>query len=126
MLDTLMVLWTRGICNRLMQTLATFLCLFTAICVLLFLVTASGVKWPGLAVSVTPATTASTPAASPTATPAPTAPAYLGLPPILQNPTPRPYGHRIIPPVIATPGDEPTEPPDTPSNPYGGYQTLFP
>lgn len=123
MIDTLMVLWTRGICNRFLQTLATFLCLFTAICVLLFLVTASGVKWPGLAVSVTPATTASPPAAAPTATPAP---AYLGLPPILQNPTPRPYMHRTIPSVIETPIDEPTEPPDMPSDPSGGYQTLFP
>lgn len=123
MLDTLMVLWTRGICNRLLQTLATFLCLFTAICVLLFLVTASGVKWPGLAVSVTPATTASTPAVSPTATPAP---AHLGLPPILQNPTPRPHVHRIIPSVIETPIDEPTMSPYMPSDPSGGYQTLFP
>lgn len=123
MLDTLMVLWTRGICNRFLQTLATFLCLFTAICVLLFLVTASGVKWPGLAVSVTPATTTSTPAVSPTATPAP---AYLGLPPILQNPTPRPHIHRIIPSIIETPIDEPTQPSDISSDPTGGYQTLFP
>lgn len=116
MIDTLMVLWTRGICNRILQTLATFLCLFTGICVLLFLVTASGVKWQGLAVSVTPAGTSSTPAApQATATPLP---AYFNLPPILQNPTvqPRRPVHRAVPIV--------TETPDTGSTP--GYQTLFP
>lgn len=64
MLDTFMVLWTRGLCSRFLQTLATFLCLFIGICVMLFLITASGVKWPGLAVTVTPPGTAPSPATS--------------------------------------------------------------
>jgi hypothetical protein len=75
-----MVLWTRGIYGRFLQTLAAFLLLFLGICVLLFLVTASGVRWPGLAVTAAP------PAASGAAS-TPT-PASEIVPVILQNPTP--------------------------------------
>lgn len=81
MVDTLMVLWTRGIRNRFLQAVITFLLLFASICVMLFLVTASGVRLPGLAVTATlPA------AASPTATPRPV-PGDI-VPIILQNPMP--------------------------------------
>src|SRR5579883_3485502 len=80
MLDTLMVLWTRGIYGRFLQTLAAFLLLFLGICVLLFLITASGVRWPGLAVTAAPPPTAGS-ASTPT-------PASEIVPVILQNPTP--------------------------------------
>src|SRR5258708_11760020 len=92
MLDTFMVLWTRGICSRFLQTLATFLCLFIGICVLLFLVTASGVKWSGLAVTVTPPGSSSPPA-TPQATFTPASGPYI-LPIILQNPTVLPSAKR--------------------------------
>lgn len=124
MVDTLMVLWTRGICNRFLQTLATFLCLFTAICVLIFLVTASGVKWQGLAVTVAPAGTSSAQATS-RSTSAPVS-ASLKLPPILQNPTvqPRPRVHHV---VTETPVSEQTATPDTQSTQGNqGNQMLFP
>jgi hypothetical protein len=92
-IDTLMVLWTRGTCIRLLRALLVFLLLFMVICVLLFLVTASEAKWPGRAVTAPspPTTTQHT----------------LYQPPIiLQNPTATPvaptsiYGWAITP--IAT------------------------
>lgn len=84
MLDTVMVLWTRGRCGRFLQTLAAFFLLFLGICALILLVTASGVKWPGLAVTAAP------PIASVTASaPATLTPARQIVPLILQNPTPR-------------------------------------
>jgi hypothetical protein len=126
MLDTFMVLWTRGICSRFLQTLATFLCLFIGICVLLFLVTASGVKWSGLAVTVPPPGSA-----TPQATFTPASVPYT-LPIILQNPTvlpsaKRPPARRHMPltPVVGPTSN--TQPggqlmPD--ATPVG--QTLFP
>ncbi len=85
MIDTLMVLWTRGACGRFLRALVVFLLLFTAICVLLFLVTASGVKWPGLAVTVSsPGASSISTAAQPTPTATPSA---YSVPIILQNPT---------------------------------------
>jgi hypothetical protein len=119
MLDTLMVLWTRGKCGRFVQTLAAFLLLFLGICALLLLVTASGVKWPGLAVTAAPPIASVTAGATATATPA----SHI-VPLILQNPTPRatnlPRGatkraehHRYqkarltpTPVMHATPGDQ--------------------
>ncbi len=80
MLDTLMVLWTRSIYGRFLQTLAAFLLLFIGICVLLFLVTASGVRWPGLAVTAAPPTGSGAGSAL--------TPASNLVPIILQNPTP--------------------------------------
>lgn len=54
MIDTLMVLWTKGLFTRFVRAFFTFLMLFVGICVMLFLVTASGVRLPGLAVTVAP------------------------------------------------------------------------
>src|SRR5579883_1302969 len=80
MLDTLMVLWTRGIYGRFLQALAVFLLLFLGICVLIALVMASGVRWPGLAVTAAP----------PADSAAASTPTLAGeiVPVTLQNPTP--------------------------------------
>jgi hypothetical protein len=113
MLDTLMVLWTRGIYGRFLQTLAAFLLLFLGICALLFLVTTSGVRWPGLAVTAAPPVTSGAASA--------VTPASNLVPVILQNPTPGTthmhqagakhtdrHRHPGIPTLIAspTPGDQ--------------------
>lgn len=84
MLDTVMVLWARGRYGRFLQTLAAFLLLFAGICVLLLLVTASGVKWPGLAVTAVPPMASVTVGAASARTAA-----RAIVPIILQNPTPQ-------------------------------------
>ena len=73
-----MVLWTRSIYGRFLQTLAVFLLLFLGICVLLFLLIASGVRWPGLAITAAP----------PASSGAALTPASNVVPVIMQNPTP--------------------------------------
>lgn len=84
MIDTLMVLWTRGLFSRFLRAFFTFLMLFAGICVMLFLVTASGVRLPGLAVTIAPPDLASSSAgARPTSTPVL---APYTIPIILQNP----------------------------------------
>ena len=52
MIDTLMVVWTSGMWKHLLRNIGAFVLLFVGICALLFLITASGKQWPGLAVSV--------------------------------------------------------------------------
>ncbi len=99
MLDTLMVLWTRRIDRRFLQTFLTFLLLFVSICVMLFLVTASGVRWPGLAI------TSALPGAASSTTSAVT-PARAIVPIIMQNPTPKAQ-------PAATPTSHPAHPRST-------------
>ena len=101
MIDTLMVLWTRGMYSRFWQTLTTFLLLFVGICVLLSLMITSGVHWPGLAGNVVPS--GATPTATTPRTMLTTTSGASILPIILQNPTAEP--------AIPTPYAVPTHPP---------------
>lgn len=126
MLDTLMVLWTKGICSRFLQTFLTFLLLFVSICVMLFLITASGVRWPGLAITSALPGAAASPAMS-TITPA-----RAVVPIIMQNPTPRatpaatPTSHPEHP-RSATPAPASTWAPARPTpTPTPDYQSFFP
>src|SRR5215469_5731947 len=53
MIDTLMVLWTKGISTRILRIALSFSLLLGGIVLLLFLITTSNVKWPGLAFTAT-------------------------------------------------------------------------
>lgn len=111
MLDTVMVLWMRSRYGRFLQTLAAFFLLFTGICALILLVMASGVKWPGLAVTAGPPIFSATAGTAAGLTPA-------IVPVIVQNPTPqatnRPGGVRR---AGTRPGSAPVlfPPPDGPA-----------
>jgi hypothetical protein len=88
MIDTLMVLWTSGTWKRLLRTVCTILILFTCIFLGTYLITASGGRWSGLAITVeqpgvTPAVGKSLSVPTVIATTAP----YVA-PVILQNPIP--------------------------------------
>ncbi len=88
MIDTVMVLWTSGLWKSFLRNTGTFLLLFTGICVLLLLITTSGSRWPGLAVTVAQSSSSAAPATvqpAPAPTAAPTATPYI-IPIILQNP----------------------------------------
>jgi hypothetical protein len=61
MLDTLMVLWTKGIYNRFLRLLCAGTLLCSVVGLLLFFMLFSGGKWPGRAATSTPATPGSTP-----------------------------------------------------------------
>jgi hypothetical protein len=137
MIDTIMVLWTSGLWKSFLRNTGSFLLLFTGICALLLLVTTSGSRWPGLAVTVArpgsfATSTTVQPAPAPTA--APTAITYI-VPIIPQNPIlPNAHISRsdykrsshhhapiYTPPAQPTQAAVPTSPPDTgfqnPSNP---------
>lgn len=89
MLDTLMVLWTRGIFTRFMRVTVSLLLLFMALGVVLLLATTSGIKLPGLAFNALPSDSAPPMTRHPAvATPTTTGEAALGIPVILHNPTP--------------------------------------
>ncbi|HEY1353191.1 MAG TPA: hypothetical protein VGF67_26560 [Ktedonobacteraceae bacterium] len=77
-----MVLWTRRRYSRFLQALAVFLLLFLGICALLLLVMASGIRWPGLAVTAVPSVVSQVPGVPATLTPA-------MVPVIVQNPAPQ-------------------------------------
>ena len=87
MIDTLMVVWTSGLWKQFLRSTCTFLLLFGCICILSFLITTSGNKWSGLAVSVPQASPAQPSAAQPAPAPTahPTSIPYI-VPIILQNP----------------------------------------
>lgn len=81
-----MVLWTRGICTRFVRPLMTFLLLCAGICLLLFFITTSHIRWPGLAFT-TLSQASETSASSHTVAPAFPTPRAFSIPVILQNPT---------------------------------------
>lgn len=90
MIDTLMVLWTKGILTRIIRLSLSFLLLLTGICLALFLATMSGIKWPGLAFNAAPsnisrASADSSLSPTPITTPGT---AFIAIPVILHNPTP--------------------------------------
>lgn len=86
MLDTLMVLWTRGNCLRFIRSVFFFFALFISICLLLFFVTNSDVKWPGLAFTASSETSAASTSTNDVSASTPT-PVAFSIPVILQNPT---------------------------------------
>ena len=88
MIDTIMVLWTSGLWKSFLRNTGSFLLLFTGICVLLLLITTSGSRWPGLAVTVAQSSSSAAPTTvqpTPAPTAAPTSVPYI-VPIILQNP----------------------------------------
>lgn len=95
MLDTLMVLWTRGVCARFARSLLLFVALFVSICLLLFLVTNSDVRWPGLAFTASFETNSGSASASDLPVPTPTTVGF-SIPVILQNPTVTPIPTQLV------------------------------
>lgn len=87
MIDTLMVLWSRGIFTRFMAIFCSFLFFIAGTCLALFLIINSGIKWPGLAFTGIPAN-APNPLASRSLPAAPQAATDITIPEILHNPTP--------------------------------------
>ncbi len=85
-----MVLWTRGICMRFLRVSLAFLLPIAALGLLLFIITANHIQWPGLAFT---ASVPEVPAAvarvsqAPASVPSSHAPAQ-SIPFILKNPTP--------------------------------------
>jgi hypothetical protein len=90
MIDTLMVLWTKGICTRFLRVSLTALLPLAALSLLLFILTANHIQWPGLAftasVPAAPAAVAKTSQAPANVSQA--SPSEPSIPFILKNPTP--------------------------------------
>lgn len=113
MLDTLMVLWTRGVCVRFLRSLLVFVILFVSICLLLFFVTDSDVKWPGLAFTASQEGAGTTPSAHILSASTPT-PMVFSIPVILQN-------HAV---ARATPQDVATLPVENRLLPAGQHKPV--
>ncbi len=96
MIDTVMVVWTSGLWKHLLRATGTFLLLFMCICILSFLITTSGSRWSGLAITVTRAGS-SAQSDGPTQSSASTAPATVQAAPA---PTARPIAAPYIAPLI--------------------------
>ena len=119
MIDTLMVLWTKGILARSMRLFIPFLLLLTGICLVLFLTTMSGMRWPGLAFNgtsprISQASANSSLAPTPLVTPGTSA---IIIPVILPNPTPtatllptpEPVQTNSVPDPVPTPIVQPVQ-----------------
>lgn len=90
MIDTLMVLWTKGIIRRFLRRACSFFLLLAGTCLLLFLLITGNRNWPGrvLAPAAPGFTKASVNSAiAPTPVPMPGA-RDISIPFILHNPTP--------------------------------------